>query len=391
MSKKKSIGFKKRIFEIIQIGNKSDFPSLFFDIFISVVIVLNVVITFMQTFDQLEKFSAVFSIFEWITIVIFLVEYLLRVWTAQYLYPKLRPDKAKIKFVTSFYGIIDLLTILPFILPFFLPSGVVAFRMFRVVRIFHLFRVNSHYDALNVIVEVIKEKRNQLVSSIFLILTLMVAASLCMYSLEHDAQPENFSNAFSGIWWSVSTLLTVGYGDIYPITAIGKMVAIVIAFLGVGAVAVPTGIISAGFVEYYTRLKIGTYAQHEADFILLKLSAKHPFKGKKVQEIVWPEGIYAAVIFKNNDVVIPDPEVVLEEGDSIMLGTEENPVIDCDLDEIEILEDHPWIGYRVKDLDISRRSYVIMIKRKDKNMRPTEDTVIKKGDCVLVLQKHFRQ
>ena len=132
-------------------------------------------------------------------------------------------------------------------------SGFVAFRMLRVVRIFHLFRVNSYYDSFNVIKSVIYEKRNQLASSIFIILILMTASSLCMYSAEHEAQPEAFANAFSELWWSVSTMLTVGYGDIYPITTAGQIMAIVIAFLGVGVVAIPTGIISAGFVEQYTK------------------------------------------------------------------------------------------------------------------------------------------
>ena len=87
----------------------------------------------------------------------------------------------------------------------------------------------------------------------------MLGASLCMYGIEHDAQPDVFSNAFSGIWWAASTLLTVGYGDIYPVTTLGKVFGIVITFLGVGMVAIPTGIISAGFVEQYTRLsQMGT-------------------------------------------------------------------------------------------------------------------------------------
>ena len=118
----------------------------------------------------------------------------------------------------SFYGIIDLVTFLPYFLPLFFPKGAVAFRIFRVMRIFRLFKINSRYDAFNVIVNVLNEKKNQIFSSICMILILMVASSLCMYSLEHEAQPDKFKNAFSGIWWSVSTLLTVGYGNIYPVT-----------------------------------------------------------------------------------------------------------------------------------------------------------------------------
>ena len=96
----------------------------------------------------------------------------------------------------------------------FFPSGTIAFRMIRIVRIFRLFKINAYYDTLTVIKEVINSTRQQLISSVFIILVLMLASSLCMYSLENEAQPEVFSNAFSGIWWAGSTLLTVGYGDI---------------------------------------------------------------------------------------------------------------------------------------------------------------------------------
>ena len=113
--------------------------------------------------------------------------------------------------------------------------------------------MNARYDSFNVITTVLYEKRNQIISSVFIVVILMLASSLCMYSVEHDAQPEVFRNAFSGVWWSMSTLLTVGYGDIYPITTLGRLMAICIAYLGVGVVAIPTGIISAGFVEQYQR------------------------------------------------------------------------------------------------------------------------------------------
>ena len=195
----------------------------------------------MQTFEQLAPLSGVFSVIETITVLIFCIEYVLRIWTAEFLYPGMRKSRARLKFLISFDGIVDLLTIIP---AFFL-SGFVIFRMLRVARIFHLFRLNAKYDSFNVITTVLYEKRNQIISSVFIVLILMLASSLCMYSVEHDAQPAVFRNAFSGIWWSMSTLLTVGYGDIYPITTLGRIMAICIAYLGVGAVAIPTGIISA--------------------------------------------------------------------------------------------------------------------------------------------------
>ncbi|MBQ6250021.1 MAG: ion transporter, partial [Oscillospiraceae bacterium] len=238
---------RRRVFEIIQIGRVNDLPSRIFDVCLVAVILLNILAMFLETFEELAAWHGVFEAIELITVTLFCVEYALRIWTADYLYPGVSRGKAILRFLRSYDGVIDLLTILPF---FFL-SGFVVFRMLRVVRIFHLFRINTRYDSFNVIKSVLYEKRNQIASSVFIIVTLMLAASLCMYSVEHEAQPENFRNALSGVWWSINTLLTVGYGDIYPVTILGKAMAIVITFLGVGAVAIPTGIISAGFVEQY--------------------------------------------------------------------------------------------------------------------------------------------
>ena len=238
---------KKQIFDIIQIGDKSNLASRAFDIFIVGVILSNISVMFLQTYDQLEPYYGLLSVIEWVTTGIFCVEYILRIWTADFLYPTCTRGKAIGKFLISYDGVVDLLTIIPV---FFL-SGFVAFRMLRVIRIFHLFRINSKYDSFNVIKIVLLRKSRQIISSMFIIFILMMASSLCMYSTEHAAQPGVFSNAFSGIWWAVSTVLTVGYGDIYPITLLGKCMAIVIAFMGVLLVAIPTGIISAGFVEQY--------------------------------------------------------------------------------------------------------------------------------------------
>ena len=240
---------KKRIFDIIQIGNKGELASRLFDYLIVCAIFINILVAFLDTFEQLSMCFTLFTCLEAVTIILFIIEYILRVWTADLLYPDKSPGRARLKFMFSFDGIVDLLTILPF---FFL-SGFIVFRMLRVVRIMRLFRINAQYDSFNVITTVLIEKKNQIVSSVFIIIILMLASSLGMYSAEHEAQPDVFANAFSGIWWSVSTLLTVGYGDIYPITVVGKIMAILSAFLGVGVVAVPTGIISAGFVEQYTK------------------------------------------------------------------------------------------------------------------------------------------
>lgn len=383
----RAAAIKRRVFKIIQIGNMSDIPSMSFDIFIIIVILANISVTFIQTFDEAAGYAGVIGTVELITMVIFLLEYILRIWTADCLYPEKSYPAAVFRFAVSFYGVVDLLTILPYFCPFFIPSGAIAFRMLRVVRILHLFRINSRYDAFNVITEVLKDKRNALVSSIFLVLILMLASSLCMYGLEHDAQPENFSNAFSGIWWSVSTLLTVGYGDIYPVTIGGRLMAIVIAFLGVGMVAIPTGIISAGFVEYYTKMKVGSYTQHNADFITISIANGHPYMGLRLKDIELPQGLYPAVVLRGEDVFTPHESLVLEEGDSLLLGTTSTGTLECSIDEMCLEPEHNWIGKRIKDLDISRRVFVVMVKRGDKNICPHGSTLLMEGDMVLLLEK----
>lgn len=247
--------FKRRVFDIIQIGNREDIPSTAFDIFISICIVVSIVMVFLHTFDSLDAYRGVFSIIEQVTIIVFIIEYLLRLYTADCLYEGISYPKALVRFILSGYGIIDLLTIVSFFMPMIYSTGVVALRMLRVIRIFRLFAIAKNYDAFNVIFDVIKKKFDQIISSLFMIFMLMMCASVCMYSIENPVQPEVFTNAFSGFWWSVSTILTVGYGDMYPITIGGKLCAIVISFLGVGLVAIPTGIISAGFVEHYNEVK----------------------------------------------------------------------------------------------------------------------------------------
>ena len=378
---------KKRVFEIIQIGKKDDFASKLFDIFIAVIITLNILVLFLETFSELDTFYPVLHRIELITILIFCVEYLLRIWTADYLYPDKTKGKAVLKFLLSYDGVIDLLTILPF---FFL-SGFVAFRMLRVVRIFNLFRINTQYDSFNVITTVLNDKKNQILSSVFIILVLMLSSSLCMYGAEHEVQPDQFKNAFSGIWWSVSTLLTVGYGDIYPVTTLGKAMAIIIGFLGVGVVAIPTGIISAGFVEQYTKIKtISSYAEEvNIRFVTLTVDNTAYWENKTVKELKLPQGLILALILRNGKVVIPKGNTVLMVGDRLVLGAEAfQDEINIKLKEIIIKQMHPWNGHAIKDLDISRQTIIVMIRRKSRIIIPHGDTIIKEGDMVILYSKY---
>ena len=307
---------RKRIFNIIQIGNKDDWVSRGFDILLTCVIMLNIVVTFMETFDDLSEFFGVFKVIEIVTVAFFCIEYVLRIVTADYLYPNETSVKARLHFMISFDGIVDLLTILPFL---FL-SGFIAFRILRIFRIFHLFRINTQYDSFNVITLVLKEKWKQIGSSLVIIVVIMLAASLGMYSVEHNAQPENFTNAFSGMWWSVSALLTVGYGDIYPITVIGKIMGILIAFLGVGVVAIPTGIISAGFVEQFRIRSVSTSALKDvANIGEIVITSDHEFLGKRVSDISDKQDIEILLVLRGELSLFPTDNLVLQKNDIVVL------------------------------------------------------------------------
>ena len=306
---------KRKIFNIIQIGDKSNHLSRAFDIFITATIILNIILTFLQTFEELSFLSLCFNILEYVTLGIFCIEYILRIWTADYLYPQLSKCRARIRFIFSFDGIVDILTIIPV---FFL-SGFVIFRMLRVARIFHLFRLNAKYDSFNVIMTVLYEKRNQIISSVFIVLVLMLASSLCMYSVEHDAQPEVFRNAFSGVWWSMSTLLTVGYGDIYPITPLGRIMAIVIAYLGVGAVAIPTGIISAGFVEQYQRNSSISSLKNTDIKDIAEIFVDKRYAGMSIEDMEDAEQITIYLVLRDGLSILPQRDTILKVNDIIII------------------------------------------------------------------------
>lgn len=379
---------KRRVFQIIEVGNDLDFLSRVYDFVNALAIVLNLAASIMYTFSDLQaKYGNWIIFIEEITVAFFAVDYVLRLWTARFLYPGYREIRAVRKYALSFTGVVDLLSFLPYYLPIFFPAGAVAFRMIRIVRIFRLFRINAYYDSLNVITEVIRGKKQQLISSVFIISVLMIASSLCMYSLEHEAQPEVFSNAFSGIWWSASTLLTVGYGDIYPVTTLGKLFGIIITFLGVGMVAIPTGIISAGFVDQYTNLKnrIEKGYQLDMQFIKIRLCEEDEWVGKKISELELPKGVIISIVKRGEKMLLPYGELVLEADDKMVLGAE--PFKDYEnikLKEVVLEEQNPWTGVRIKDLDISRHSLIVLVKRGEKTLIPHGELMLEDDDKVFM-------
>lgn len=240
---------RKRIFEIIQPDRGNSLASRVFDWTITALILVSVVIVFAVTFDLPGDVRRVLLRIEEVASVVFTIEYLLRILTADLLYPGKSVLVSRIRYVLSPMAIIDLLAILPFWLPMLLPCSMLALRSLRLVRILRILKLNRYFDAIRSIGAVLSSKRRELIGSMFFVILLMLVSSLLMYSVEHDAQPEVFRNAFSGLWWAVATLTTVGYGDIYPVTVLGRILGALIAFSGIAALAIPTGIITAGLTE----------------------------------------------------------------------------------------------------------------------------------------------
>ncbi len=386
---------RAKIFKMVSVGVIDEPINQWYDVISTGALIANLVVSVLATFDNINAvYGPFFHLVEQVTVFFFGVDYVLRVLSAPELYPGETPRKAVAKYCTSIAGIIDLLSFLPYYLPVFFPAGVTAFRMFRVVRILRLFRINAYYDSLNVITEVLKSKKQQLLSSVFIIATLMLGSSLCMYSLEHEAQPEVFSNAFSGIWWSASTLLTVGYGDIYPITPLGKAFSILITFLGVGMVAIPTGIISAGFVEQYTKFALLGDGKEDDTlrFLTITLTPEDSWTGKRIGELKLPEGLLIAVVRRETETIIPRGDRILLSGDRIVLGAE--PVTGAaagadrmELKQITISGMHKWRNKAIRDLDISRQSFIVMVKRGEQKIVPRGATVLQEGDVVYMYKK----
>ena len=382
---------REKLFRMVSVGVIDEPVNQAYDIISTGALLLNLAASILLTFDHISKcYGGLLLLLESATVLFFGIDYVLRLITANYLYPDSNERDSLIRYVFSAAGIIDLLSFLPYYLPVFFPAGLAVFRMFRVVRIFRLFRINAYYDSLNVITEVIVSKKQQLLSSVFIILTLMLASSLCMYSLEHEAQPDVFRNAFSGIWWSAATLFTVGYGDIYPVTTLGKVFSIAITFLGVGMVAIPTGIISAGFVEQYSQFKrIGDYGiEQDLRFIRFSLSRQDRWIGRSIESLGLPQGCIISAIQRGTEIIVPSGDIVLTPGDIVTIGAEPaGSEVPLNIREITLRKNHPWAGSTLNDLDISRQSFVILIKRGGASVKPRPDLTLQEGDRVFLLSK----
>ena len=200
-----------------------------------------------------DSYGNYFSVFEIISIVIFSAEYIYRIVHASIK----KGRKGVFNYIFSFFGIIDLISILPFYLNQFIQLDGRFLRILRLFRLTRIFKFGRDSTSLKVFTRALFSVKSELTFTLFLsILTILFSAS-AIYYLETEAQPDKFPSITESIWWATVSLATVGYGDVYPVTAGGKIFASIISLLGIAIVAIPTGVISAAFVEeiYKERIK----------------------------------------------------------------------------------------------------------------------------------------
>lgn len=187
-------------------------------------------------------------------------------------------------------------------------------------------------------------------------------------------------------------MLTVGYGDIYPVTTMGKIFGIFIAFLGVGMVAIPTGIISAGFVDQYSRLKrIGEYGQEEeVHFIRIRLNKNDDWVNHRIADLHLPQRIIVAVVQRDHRILVPKGDTVLKAGDVMVIGAESFQDKDhIKLKEITLQQRNPWTDQKIRDLDISRHSIIVLVKRQGKMIIPSGNLTLLEGDTVVLYTQTY--
>lgn len=241
---------KERIYEIIEKGSKDDKISLTFDRFIVMLVILNIFAIVLESFEPLKlRYEYAFRTFEYISIFIFSVEYLLRLWTAELKFKGRNKLSSLVKYIISPIALIDLISILPSYLPMFFHFDLRILRIFKLSKLLRVLKLNRYSNSMNTLARVLKKEKDVLTLTVFITFMLMLIASTIMYVIENEVQPEAFPDILASFWWAIATLTTVGYGDIYPVTALGKFLSGVIALLGIGLVALPTGIISSGFLS----------------------------------------------------------------------------------------------------------------------------------------------
>ena len=247
------VRIRDRIFQLLEKAQPGDTASLVVDRGLAFLIVANVIAVTLETVDEIyQAYAPAFTLFEIISVIIFTIEYLLRIWVSASNHTSRfdAPFRRRLSYMLSPSGMIDLLAILPAFLPFFTS---VDLRWLRILRLLRMFKISHYSSALEDFFSAIYHERTAFAGALYLFCVTLFLSSALMYLVEHSAQPEVFSSIPETLWWSLITLTTVGYGDVAPITAIGKVIGGITAFMGVCVVALMTGIVASAFSSQVSR------------------------------------------------------------------------------------------------------------------------------------------
>lgn len=222
-----------------------------FGILLLVLIVANALLVGTdETFYATGTISPLF-VFNIVSTILFAIEYALRIWVADLLYKGIPPRRARLKYILSPLGLIDLFSFAPMVLLFFVPYSAAVVDAVRIIRLIRLIKITRYMRGLQTIARVFKKRQREIIAAFMVLALLCVASSVLMYEAEHAAQPEDFDSVLTGLYWAMTTMTSTGYGDLVPITPLGRLIGFITMALSIGVVAIPAGIFSAGFVAEF--------------------------------------------------------------------------------------------------------------------------------------------
>lgn len=234
------------VYKLLKEDGKQSEMNDIVEYIICAMICLNVVLIVFESMGLNGSFGAALAVLRMCFFYFFLIEYILRIWIADMtMNDRMHPIKSRVKYFFSFRAIVDLLALLPVLL----GSAVIDFRIFRILRLFRIAQLKSLRRYTDILSRVFKLKKAQLFSSLFIVLVFMLTSAVIIYDFENKAQPDTFNNILSCLWWAMSATTTVGYGDMLPITAAGKIFGALISVFGVFLMAIPVAILTSGFFE----------------------------------------------------------------------------------------------------------------------------------------------
>lgn len=245
---------KLKVYDVLVDTSDDDVADKVVAAGLMVLIVLNVVAVILETVESINaEYGPFFVAFETFSVAVFAIEYILRLWIAPLDVRYARPVWGRVKYALTPMALIDLIAILPAVLPMFIATDLRIIRALRVMRIFRLLKMPRYVQSLTTLDQVVRSKKEELIVTTTMIAIMLIFAGSLMYLIENEAQPAKFPDIPSALWWGIATLTTVGYGDVFPITPMGRLLGGVIAFLGIGIFALPTGILANGFAEHIKR------------------------------------------------------------------------------------------------------------------------------------------